>query len=496
MKRKQFMTLLLSLTAGLSLVACTLPGVQIMDGDGMVYEEQTPDPVKPANDTNEGGEETQTDPDASENTVDNDAILEAFINNECEAKFDHIIWDEDDYYTLDEMTAARGTYFTDYYFANGYEDLEVTYDATIYYAYIDCGADGVKDLGIRIDYSVDTGYGDYDQFISDSFILMVLDGELKCVTLTEDYYRSRGEFNEYGFIFEGGSGGAALYIESYRFINSEGESVYDYYCANNMGYSAPSLHPYDLPEAIRDDAPEEVYGEDRYTTCAYNFNKAPEYPTDLKWDEKTGKYDAESQKKYDQYQKDYDEWLSNNFFTFESPDGEVEIPKEIKNFLDANNMKYYSVDEAWDVINEHQRSIGITDEIAAGGYPDWIFLSGEGQGTGYNEDVEGLYIGEYVDDLNDPNLQIARGSDGTYKVQIGIYRLCFLDDGVGELYDDRMEFHISDENGDPMEGYIVVDEDGKATVTFTYSEWDYIEAGTVYEYTKTSDEPNIFVPGY
>ena len=50
-----------------------------------------------------------------------------------------------------------------------------------------------------------------------------------------------------------------------------------------------------------------------------------------------------------------------------------------------------------------------------------------------------IYIGEYLDsDVNEPNLEIARGDDNKYIVQIGIYRLTSLSDGIGELTADGM----------------------------------------------------------
>ena len=504
MKRKQFLAMIMALSLGMTLTGC-LPGIQVMDGDGMINENPTPDPIKDPAGSSESGNEGNTDNGSSEGnegneavSISNDELLTAFINNEAEAKFDHIITDEDDYYSLDEMVEAQGNYLVDYYF--GYEDgPKFDYSAKVYYADIDCGADGVKDLGIRIDYEIDRG--EYStEYLVDSFIIMVIDGELKCVTSTEDYYRSRGEFNKYGYIFEGGSGGAALWVEGYRFINGKGENVYDYYSEYQMGYSSPAINIYDLPESKRGDAPIAEYsGDEYYATTVYNLTESPEYPTDLTWDD-NGKYDAESQKKYDQYEKDYDNWLGNNFFVFEDPDGnDAKLPSDLKQFLDNNNIKYYTKSEADDALSKHHEELGISDEIVYGEDPEWISLSGEeeGQGTAdINEELASLYIGEYVDDLGDPNLQIAKGSDGKFIVQIGIFRLCFLDDGVGELYDDRMDFIISDDNGNPMEGNIVVDDDGNATVTFTDSDWEYIENGDTYEYVKSSGEPNIFVYEY
>ena len=44
-----------------------------------------------------------------------------------------------------------------------------------------------------------------------------------------------------------------------------------------------------------------------------------------------------------------------------------------------------------------------------------------------------IYIGEYLDsDVNEPNLEIARGDDNKYIEQKGIYRLTTKSDGIGE----------------------------------------------------------------
>ena len=102
-----------------------------------------------------------------------------------------------------------------------------------------------------------------------------------------------------------------------------------------------------------------------------------------------------------------------------------------------------------------------------------------------------IYIGEYLDENKEPNLEIAKGEDGKYKVQIGIFRLASFDDGVGVLAEDGMHFTATDMAGNPIIGVITV-ENGVATVTFTDSTWEYIENGTSYEYTKSTDEPRIW----
>lgn len=103
-----------------------------------------------------------------------------------------------------------------------------------------------------------------------------------------------------------------------------------------------------------------------------------------------------------------------------------------------------------------------------------------------------VYIGEYLDsDFGEPNLEIAKGNDGKYIVQIGIYRLTSLSDGIGELTDEGMKFTATDTSGNPIRGVITV-EDQTAIVTFTDSTWENLQNGSVFRYTKSSDTPNIW----
>ena len=89
---------------------------------------------------------------------------------------------------------------------------------------------------------------------------------------------------------------------------------------------------------------------------------------------------------------------------------------------------------------------------------------------------------EYLDENKDPNLEIAKGEDGKYIVQIGIFRLASMGDGVGELTEEGMHFTATDMAGNPISGIITMK--GKmATVTFTDSTWELIENGTSLEST-------------
>lgn len=103
-----------------------------------------------------------------------------------------------------------------------------------------------------------------------------------------------------------------------------------------------------------------------------------------------------------------------------------------------------------------------------------------------------IYIGEYLDsDVENPNLEIAKGSDGKYIVQIGIYRLTSLEDGVGELTADGLLFTATDAAGNPISG-IITGDGQTATVTFTDSTWEYLPNDSSFRYTKASDTPDLW----
>lgn len=70
------------------------------------------------------------------------------------------------------------------------------------------------------------------------------------------------------------------------------------------------------------------------------------------------------------------------------------------------------------------------------------------------------YEGEYLDyDGNEPALEIKKNSDGTYQIQITIYRLCFLEDGIGRKTEKGLEFAATGPNGNEMNGVIHLEDD-------------------------------------
>ena len=93
---------------------------------------------------------------------------------------------------------------------------------------------------------------------------------------------------------------------------------------------------------------------------------------------------------------------------------------------------------------------------------------------------EGVYLDE---DNNEPNLYITLRNDGKYDVRIGIFRLTNLDDGIGTLGADRMEFTATDAAGNPIGGEIILRGD-TAEVIFTRSTWSLLENGSKFQYVR------------
>ena len=96
--------------------------------------------------------------------------------------------------------------------------------------------------------------------------------------------------------------------------------------------------------------------------------------------------------------------------------------------------------------------------------------------------TEVSYEGEYYSfDTDEPNLQIQKNEDGTYSIEIGIFRVTTLD-CTGQLTEYGIEFKEKDEDW-VVYGKITF-EDDIATVTITSPDW--IDGITDYKYYKVT----------
>lgn len=141
-----------------------------------------------------------------------------------------------------------------------------------------------------------------------------------------------------------------------------------------------------------------------------------------------------------------------------------------------------------------------TDEInvyyGESGYEEVQFLyratkkKEEGQSAVGNAEMN-LYEGEYNScDINEPALEIKKNDDGTYQIQIDLFRLWGFYDDAGKITEEGLEFAAAGPRGNEVNGVIKLEED-IAVITVFGQEWLDFAGLSEYRFYKTSDVPNI-----
>lgn len=126
------------------------------------------------------------------------------------------------------------------------------------------------------------------------------------------------------------------------------------------------------------------------------------------------------------------------------------------------------------------------DDIASSVNIDSIESFKEEEQSITDEVKTDLYEGVYSDyDVNEPSLEIKRNNDGSYQIQIKIYRLFYIDDGMGRATEEGLEFVATGPGGNEVNGVIKVEED-IATVSFFNQEWVDFAGLSEYKFYKTS----------
>ncbi len=93
------------------------------------------------------------------------------------------------------------------------------------------------------------------------------------------------------------------------------------------------------------------------------------------------------------------------------------------------------------------------------------------------------FVGTYRSPVDGSDLIITDKGKGEYGVQVGLFRLTSLDDGVGKITPDGLRFAATDAAGNPILGLITLD-GGNALLTFTNSAWEYLPSGTWIEFER------------
>lgn len=102
------------------------------------------------------------------------------------------------------------------------------------------------------------------------------------------------------------------------------------------------------------------------------------------------------------------------------------------------------------------------------------------------------YEGTYLDySVNEPALEIRKNSDGTYQVQIDLFRLYLLDDGIGKETENGLEFTATGPGpGETKVNGVITLEGSIATVTILGQEWLDFAGLSEYKFYRTFDVPD------
>lgn len=102
------------------------------------------------------------------------------------------------------------------------------------------------------------------------------------------------------------------------------------------------------------------------------------------------------------------------------------------------------------------------------------------------------YEGTYLDySVNEPALEIKKNSDGTYQVQIDLFRLYLLDDGIGKETENGLEFTATGPGpGETKVNGVITLEGSIATVTILGQEWLDFAGLSEYKFYRTFDVPD------
>ena len=107
--------------------------------------------------------------------------------------------------------------------------------------------------------------------------------------------------------------------------------------------------------------------------------------------------------------------------------------------------------------------------------------SNDEKSTGLNEsDLYKSFLGLHVSSYDGSDIMVEEdGENGRLKVNVGIFRVCTIDDGVGVFENDTVCFSAKDPNGNKIRCCLYFDSDNSLCLEVVDSVWDELPAGTV-----------------
>lgn len=96
-------------------------------------------------------------------------------------------------------------------------------------------------------------------------------------------------------------------------------------------------------------------------------------------------------------------------------------------------------------------------------------------------DYSGVY--EYNVENHDPKVTITKSPDGSYKVELYIYRITCVESDEVSVCDGYLTFSATDAAGDPIKGKITLTNEG--CILSMTSTWSYLRGYTETPLTRT-----------
>lgn len=96
-------------------------------------------------------------------------------------------------------------------------------------------------------------------------------------------------------------------------------------------------------------------------------------------------------------------------------------------------------------------------------------------------ELQDYFLGEHARSEDGSSLNIAENSDGSFRVDLTVTRLCNLENGIGSFNDHKLSFTIQDPNGSDLTAVIYRDSDNSLCVRILESSWDYLPKDEVLE---------------
>ena len=358
--KKCFLTFLIFVLS-LFVVGCAGKNVSQNDGNQKENSREVSDSSPDSRET------SREDPVDAEDSNDYIEDYENFLKDELAAYCgkaptywysteDGYIFDAKKSYTFTEFKEAVFSRMKDQDVENPEENYKISK------GYLDAGQDGKKELALCFQDISEASY--LPNWI---FVFQVLDGRMELV-LSRDYgYRSFASINQAGIVFYGGSGGAAVHVDSANMIADDGKiyRVYD----EEVDYDAASFY---VPDSLHRD--QEIgmdFGTDLPDLGIHR------YSFELYEDNPNGK---------ESYADDY--YKNSVYFLMRIDENMNEVEdltmyedgSPYKAFMSAYDLTWLTPGEAEKAYEEHKKAIGCTDQMLDAPDVEWEEIANPSQG--------------------------------------------------------------------------------------------------------------------